>query len=312
LKVEKQGSYPATKRHALYHKAPKCVTCGKHTWVDFNKIEADKRKQELLQIRDEQYSSRIGRPRLGKTHQPSKEGKRRKNAISKAKQLARKGRRGAYRFKGYELLFNVLDIAYVPMERYEYHRARYMRKGKPFNLQRSWGFKLPNSRKCNLPSTVVQSLIGIYSNPVLVPVQPKPARAKVVKRTPRRRTRSDSLSRAINACTELSIEELVYRPGLVARTIAEIELRFRRDNTYRVPEDLEFALNGVNEYFREKEVRRAVNELLNIPGSTRVPQTSKEIEELLSEDSRRSIERKRLRAERRLAVLASPQSNSGP
>jgi hypothetical protein len=232
--------------------------------VDFDAIQKKKREDELRAIRDEQFVSRTGRPRLGKTHVHSKEGKRRRNAISKSKRLDKKGRRSAYRFKGFELLFNVLDIAYVPKERYLYHQRRYLREGKAFSLRQAWGFKLPNSRKCNLPSTVIQSLIGIYSNPVLVPVKTlRSSTRKGPTRAPRRRTRSDSLSRAISAfeeCIKDDVANIVKRPGLLARLTAEAQFRYRDDPKFALPSGMVDILNDANNYIKSKEFNRAIKE----------------------------------------------------
>jgi hypothetical protein len=194
----------------------------------------------------------------------SKEGKRRRNAISKSKRLDKKGRRSAYRFKGFELLFNVLDIAYVPKERYTYHQKRYEREGKAFRLKQAWGFKLPNSRRCDLPSTVVQSLIGIYSNPTLVPVEASRPRArKGSKRAPRQRTRSDSLTRALNAlqeCVKDDVADIVKRPGLLARATAEVRFRFRDNPEFTLSSDIIDILNDANEYMRTREFAQAIKQ----------------------------------------------------
>jgi len=212
----------------------------------------------IEQIKTEERSR--GRFVFSKTNVRSPAEKARRNAIRKNKTYAKRGRPGYYHFKGTECLFNVLDIAYVPKERYTYHQKRYEKAGRPFALKQAWGFKIPGSRKCDLPNTVFSALVKIYSRPVL---QEKPAIKPRASRprNPRQRTRSDSLTRAITALrkvTETDVADIIHRPGLLARATGELSLRMRRDPSYRPDEDLYDLLVAANEYIRTKEFRNSV------------------------------------------------------
>jgi hypothetical protein len=88
----------------------------------------------------------------------------RRSPAAKERRNARKNNRSRYRLKGCNLLHNVLDVGLVPLGRYKYHEARYKKAGRPFVLRRTWGFRLRNQRKYDLPMPVVDALLRIYSN----------------------------------------------------------------------------------------------------------------------------------------------------
>jgi len=184
--------------------------------------------------------SASGRPRLGKTHQPSKEAKARRNR-------ARNHKRGRYRFCGVDLLHNILEVGFVPLERYKYHEARYRKAGRPFTLKQAWGFRLRNMRRFDLPDIVVSALVKMYSVPVVK--QPKARKVLVRERTPRKRTRSDSLLRTFRMLA--SVGSIEQRPGLAWRLAGEVACKRNRCPDYEVPVEIQTVLA---EAFRSKKV----------------------------------------------------------
>jgi len=250
-----------------------------------------------------------GRFKFAKTCVRSAEAKTRRNAKYKRKQYAKRGRPGYYHYKGTDCLFNVLDIAYVPKERYTYHQKRYERAGKPFVLRQSWGFKLPSDRKCDLPHTVFAALVGIYSRPVLEVPPERPARRTQV-RNPRNRTRSDSLSRALRAVEELCSEDvanIVKRPGLLARATGELSLRMRNDPHYQPDEAMYWLLTDANEYMRTKEFHKSLKREGN--ETFRASEIIDEMNGIISLNKAREELKKRLR--RNARVVHGPSGSSG-
>jgi len=135
-----------------------------------------------------------GRPRMGKTHKRSSEGRKRHHKRYNESLKARKGRCTKYNFTGAKLLHNVLDVGEVPryFNRLAYHRERYHKSGKTWVEPKRApnGFRLLGSPRYSLPMVVVDALMRIYNRIELVPKKGKPT-----KRTPRRRSTSQTIDR---------------------------------------------------------------------------------------------------------------------
>lgn len=172
--------------------------------------------------------TRVGRPRLGKTHVRSPEAKERRNAARKQRTVYTK-----YRYSHTDILYSVLDAGQVPEGRLAYHRARYAKAGRPW-VERPlpWGFKLKHQRKYTLPILVVEALYRIYS---VTPVCSARREKKGTVRTPRARTRSQTIERLQKELQSLedpwgSDKSKLARYNVVNQILQEeIELRARRN-----------------------------------------------------------------------------------
>jgi len=133
------------------------------------------------------------RPQLGKTHKRSPSATRRRNALHSK----RSKRNAPYRFKGTELIHNILDVGTPAFyyERLGYHRNRYRRQRRNWVEPRypPWGFRLLSERKFTLPMTVVKAIERIYSS---VKYTPKPVRRERVRPRGNSQVRSTSRSRS--------------------------------------------------------------------------------------------------------------------
>lgn len=187
-----------------------------------------------------------GRPRLGKTHKRSEEARRRRNA--------RKNRKsGRYRYQGTHLIQNVLEFGSPKnyFGRLTYHKKRYEKRSKPWVDPRHppSGFRLLSEKSYTLPMIVVEAIERIYSVKPVYKAQPP----KVVKRSPRDRTREDSLTRIYTDIK--SVEDVMTRPGLIWRLYGEVQLKLRREPAYQVPWEIEDFLRHATEGIRMKGKR---------------------------------------------------------
>jgi len=267
--------------------------------------EVQKMRPALPVVREERPLR--GRVPLGKTHSRSSAGKARQNARRKAN----RGRSTTtYRYKGTELMFNVIELGSPPKGRYAYHKARYTKAGRPWEHRTPpFGFRLMSDRKkFTLPTTVVDGLIRIYSNPVIVDRFPKRGGRVTASRAPRRRTRSDSLNRSIKAfmdCIQDDVANIIERPGLLARTTAEVTFRMRDDPSYIPPGEVYDALVSANQYIREKEFRKRY---AAEGGYFRSKEIYDEMEGIISLSNAREELKHRIRRSRR--VLRAPDGTT--
>lgn len=181
----------------------------KGEWYSFTKCHGCTlfvRVDGMRRIAEE--NPRSGRSRM-KTHVRSPAGKERQTARRNARNRSHRKKGTKYRFQGAKLLHNVLDVGVVPnyFGRLQYHAKRYEKKGRTFVWPKhpKWGFRLLGSRNYNLPLLVVKSLERLYAHPVYTPVKRVLRPRSSSRRTPRNRSRSDTIAeieRLMEACPQ--------------------------------------------------------------------------------------------------------------
>jgi len=158
-------------------------------------------------------------------------------------------------------LHDCMTVGHVPLGRYQYHQKRWEKAGRAFTLNRAWGFRLIGHRKYDLPLPCAEAVNRIYSRSIRRPKDLPSYKGK--KRTPRGRTRADSLALILENFKPLDLKD---HPGRIWRLHAELELYRDRHPEYEVPDDIQFYLDQFLHNERKKipsDLKVAINRILD-------------------------------------------------
>jgi len=168
-----------------------------------------------------------GRPRLGKTHCRSPERMlARADARRKRHRHTKRSEEGVVS-RSPKTVDDVVVYRTIPQGRYEYHRKRYEKAGRPWeDKPPREGWALRGARKL-LPDVVTRAIFSIYEN---VKFELKKARKGRRDRTPRKRSRTQTIERLESELEKLQMSGTTAQYDAVnARLQEEYILRARRN-----------------------------------------------------------------------------------